>query len=54
MRLSSLLDLNLGVSVFSVGVSLDVTAESSSDLLQTVANTENGDAGSEYIRVDVR
>jgi len=51
--MADLLNVDLGVSVLPVRVRLDISTVGSSDLLQTVTNTKNGDARFENCRVDV-
>lgn len=51
---ADLFHLDLGVTVLSVRVGLDLASVRSGDLLQTIADTEDGDAGLEHRGVDVR
>lgn len=49
-----LLHCNLCIPVLSVSMGLDLSSIRQSDLLQTVADTENGYTGLENRRVDMR
>lgn len=51
--LASLDDLDLGVTVLPVGVSIDAASVNTGNLLETIADTEDGDTESEDFRVDV-
>lgn len=52
--LASLDNLDLGVTVLPVGVSIDGAAVDTGDLLETIADTEDGNAEGEDVGVDVR
>lgn len=46
-------DFDLGVTVLSMGVSVDGTAVDTGNLLETVADTEDGNTKVEDVRVNV-